>query len=87
MATITFQVNLDTVDKFTSKQPYNQYDSTIADNFKSTRVTWFPDFIRNNRELKNGSQFTVEGSAAKYLKDNFTTGEFKFLDVITETVP
>ena len=87
MATITFRVNLDTVDKFTSKQPYNQYDSTIADNFKSTRVTWFPDFIRNNRELKNGDEFTVTDAAAEYLKNNFTSGEFKFLDIVTSVVP
>lgn len=84
MPTITFQVNLETVNSLTHKQPYN---SSEGGNFKETRVTWFPDILRNNRELKNGDEFTVSGENALYLKNNFTSGEFKFLDIIEETAP
>lgn len=76
---ITFQVNLSTVNEQASKTPYN---STEGPNFKYTRSTWFPDFLRNNRALKHGDTFDVAGIKAIYLRDNYTTGTFKFLDVI-----
>jgi len=81
MATITFQVNLSTVNEFSDKPPYNQTDGA---NFKLTRLTWFPDILRNNRELKHGSQFTLDGLNGLYLKNNFTSGAFKFLDIVSE---
>lgn len=87
MSTIVFRVNLETVDNLTSKQPYNQYDSTVANNFRATRITWFPDILRDNRELNHGDTFTVHDANAQYLKRNFTSGEFKFLDIVTETAP
>lgn len=81
MPTITFRVNLSTVNELSHKPPYNQ---TEAANFKLTRLTWFPDILRNNRELKHDVEFEVSGVNALYLKNNFTTGEFKFLDVVSE---
>jgi hypothetical protein len=83
MATIVFQVDLTTVNNFASKQPYNQYDSGINGNFKSTRVTWFPDQNLNNREKHNGDTFTVTGANAYYLLNNFCSGTFKFLNAIS----
>lgn len=82
MPKIVFKVNLDTVNKFKDRQPYNL---ATEDYHTRTRVTWFPDILRNNRELKDDKEFTVEGANALYLKNNYTTGEFKFLDVVSET--
>lgn len=80
MPTITFQVNLENPKALSFSQPYTQAE---AANFKTTRVAYFPDLLRDNRELKHGAQFTVSGLRALYLRDNFTTGEFKFLDVVS----
>jgi len=81
MPAITFQVNLTTVDSLSCRQPYT---STEATNFASTRSTWFPNLLRDNRELKHGATFTIsDGVHALYVKNNFTTGEFKFLDVVS----
>jgi hypothetical protein len=84
MPTITFRVNLETVNNLTHKTPYNSTEST---NFKSTRVTWFPDRLLNNRRLEHGDEFTISGLNALNLKNNYTSGEFKFLDIVTETNP
>lgn len=78
MPTITFQVNLSNRADWS-----NPFTLAEADNFKNTKVTWFPDFLRNNRELKHGDEITVSGRQAIYLRDNFTSGEFKFLDVVS----
>lgn len=79
---ITFRVNLETVNRYASKQPYT---SEEADNFADTRSTWFPDLIRRNRKLQDGDTFEESGMRAIYLRDNFTSGEFKFLDEVSGT--
>lgn len=84
MPTITFRVNLETVNNLRHKPPYN---STEATNFSSTRVTWFPNHLLDNRRLAHGTEFTVDGLQAIQLRDNYTTGDFKFLDVVSETNP
>lgn len=83
MATIVFSVNLETVQELSHRPPYNV--STEGGNFKNTRVTWFPDMTIRNRELKHGDEFTETGLKAQYLKDNFTSGTYKFLDIVSET--
>lgn len=82
MPTITFRVNLENPQYLSFSQPYTTDE---AANFKATRVSYFPDFLRNNRELKHDVEFTVEGMQALYLKNNFTTGDFKFLDIVSES--
>lgn len=77
---ITFRVNLETVNKYSARQPYNLLDD--GDNFRDTRSTWFPDRLINNRKLKHNDEFTVSGMNSLYLRDNYTEGEFKFLDVV-----
>jgi hypothetical protein len=79
---MTFQVNLATVNLLNSKQPYG---SDNGSNFPTTRSTWFPNSLLNNRALKHGDTFTASGSDAIYLKNNFTTGTFKFLDYVSGT--
>lgn len=81
MATIVFRVNLETVNELTHKPPYNQTEGV---NFKNTRVTWFPNNLRNNREIKHGVEFTAYDEEAIYLKNNFTSGTYKFLDIVSE---
>ena len=82
MPTIAFWVNLENPEHLSFSQPYTQDESA---NFKATRVAYFPDFLRNNRQLKHGTQFTVSGQEAMYLKNNFSTGEFKFLDIVSQS--
>lgn len=80
MPTILFRVNLETVDNLSSSLPYTQAESA---NFKSTRSTWFPDRLIDNRKLKNGDTFTLSGLNAIYLRDNYSIGRFKFLDIVS----
>ena len=82
MPTITFEVDLETVNHLSHSRPGAPTDA--LDNFRETRVTWLPDKVRNNIELKHGDQFTVKGYEATYLKDNFTTGEGAWLSVVSE---
>ena len=79
---ITFRVNLETVN---SMEGHQQYTRSEADNFRETRTTWFPDLILKNRRLQHGDEFDESGMKAIYLRDNFTEGEFKFLDVVSGT--
>ena len=82
MPTITFQLNLETPLR-ESHAPVNNLRGE-SDHLKSTRVSWLPDLLRNNRELKDGDQFTVKGEQAQYLKDNYTTGDYAPLTVVSE---
>lgn len=84
MTTITFQVNLTSVHKYTDKPPFDVQTSSTA--FANTRSTFFPDNILANRKLKHGDSFTVTGLNALYLKNNYTTGDYKFLDITSEGV-
>lgn len=79
---MTFQVNLATVNLLSSKQPYG---SDTGTNFPLTRSTWFPNSLLNNRALQHGDQFTASGMDAIYLKNNYTTGVYKFLDYVSGT--
>ena len=80
---MTFRVNLETVDLLNYKQPYNR--STENDGFSASRSTWFADLLRDNRALKHGDTIVVSGVRAVYLRNNFTSGEFKFLDYVSGT--
>jgi len=81
MPTITFQVELDTPLR-NSHADVNALRSE-GDILDEQRSTWFPNHILNNRQLKQGDQFTVSGSEAVYLEDNYTTGDFAILSVIS----
>lgn len=81
---IVFQVNLSTVNRDASKQPYDFIGQDYT-NLPSTRITWFPGFLLDNRELRHGDTFTVSGKQAVYLNTNFTSGTYKFLDVVSGT--
>lgn len=83
---ITFRVNLETVNRTTHRTPYDIINqATLSDNFKSTRITWFPGLLRDNRELRHGDTFTESGKKAIYLRDNITSGAFAFLEVVSGT--
>ena len=82
MLSITFQINLETVNLYGHKTPYNFSDAAT---FATHRVSFFPDLLLNNRELRRGVQFTETGERALYLKNKFTTGDFAFLDVVSES--
>jgi len=78
MATITFRVNLTpAVGHLSPTSKSGHTDAAIA-----SRGSWFPNDILNNRGLSHGDEFTVSGVEAYYLRENFTSGEFKFLDVV-----
>ena len=94
---ITFQVDLSTVQMLGTKQPYGSPGvSTLTDPvsgapvtlwnyFAQTRSTWFPDILRNNRQLKHGDEFQVSGQDAIYLLNNFTHNYPKVGGVFTDT--
>lgn len=84
MATIVFEINLETVNRYSASLPHAPTDS--IDNMRETRSTWLPNLKNNNMVLKHGDQFTVSGIYAKYLEDNFTTGEGAVLKVISKTL-
>lgn len=79
---ITFQVNLQTVKEISSRNPYT---SDLSTAFSNSRSTWFPDVVLGNRKLEHGDTFEVSGPNAVYLRTNFTSGDFKFLDVVSGT--
>jgi len=81
---ITFKVNLETTNLLSSKGPYSSNDPQ-GSNFKLTRSTWFPDFLRDNHNLKHGATLVVSGMEALYLLNNFTSGTYKFLDYVSGT--
>ena len=83
MPTIVFQVNLTTVDSLTTKLPVAPTDS--ASNFPSTRSTWWPSAFGSMHKMKHADLITLSGQTAVYALNNFTSGEFKFLDVVTNT--
>lgn len=95
---IVFQVNLETVQRYSWEQPNRTYlegNETVdeADNMKYTRTLWIQDMINNGDGttggsvavagidgivnnsginqpyLRHGSQFTVKGQKALYLKN------------------
>jgi hypothetical protein len=84
MPTITFQVNLQNPHSLDWSQPFT---SDEAANFSNTRVTFLPDFLRDNYELTNGSQFTVSGTQAVYLKNLYATGsgDYNILTIVSES--
>lgn len=82
MPTITFSVDLETPLR-NSHAPVSDL-RTESDNFKNTRISWFPNNLLGNRTLAHGATFTVSGKEAVYLKDNFTTGDYAFLSVVSE---
>ncbi len=79
---ITFRVNLSTLNALSCKQPYNTTEGT---NFPTTRSTWFPDMLINNRQPKHGDLVEVSGMNAIYLLNNYTSGPYKFLDYVSGT--
>lgn len=81
---MTFRVNLSTVNELAHKPPYNQTEGV---NFPKTRDIYIPNSLNNNRykSLKHGDTFTVSGSDAIYLKNMYTTGQFKCLDYVGGT--
>jgi hypothetical protein len=52
----------------------------------SLRSTWLPGFLRSeNIVLNNDDTFTAYGEKALYLKNNFTEGANKCLDIISNS--
>jgi hypothetical protein len=82
MPTITFRVNLETVNSRSAALPYPADQVT---SMASCRVAWFPNRLLGNRQMKHGDEFALEGMDALYVRDNYTSGEFKFLDVVSTT--
>ena len=85
MPTIVFEVNLETVNLFEHKPPFNR--DTEGAGVLLGGTTWFQNRLINNRQLKHGDQFTATGLNAVHLQNNYTSGEFKFLDVISINTP
>lgn len=82
--TITFKVNLLNPDYLSAPLPFTQSTWTVQD-LATTKLSYFPNHLLNNRELKHGVEFTATDHEAYYLKENFTSGPFKFLDIVSQS--
>lgn len=77
---ITFQINLQTLNRMGFLHPYNtqligNQTVTEASDQINRRSTWLPGLLGGeNVVLKNGNQFTVKGLKALYLKNLYVTG-------------
>ena len=53
------------------------------------RSTWLPDMFNNNKSLKHGDQFTLQGNDALYMRNLYGIGysspESAFLTIISQT--
>lgn len=87
--TIVFEINLQTVNRFSWSLPYNTQPvgnetEAEADNFKFTRSTWIPTLnTAPNIAKKEAVQFTMYGMEAVYLKNTYTTGDDPVLRVVS----
>jgi hypothetical protein len=79
--TITFRVNLETLNRTSSLLPYNtqlQGNETVseADNMKATRSSWLASLLAGTEHVfhKDNETFTVYGQKAQYLKNLYVTG-------------
>jgi hypothetical protein len=84
MPTIVFQVNLNP-DASSFPIPENKDPLTYQAEVAAQRVTWLPNNLLNNRELKNGVQFTVTGDEAVYLRNLVNSGQINFLTIVSTT--
>lgn len=95
---ITFQVNLETVNRQGFLQPSRTEVTgnetvTEADNFRNTRTIYLPTLVGANIEgigpngyLKHGDTFTVKGKKALYLKNLYVTGSIDdVLQIVSES--
>lgn len=84
MPTIVFEVDLETPLRRSHVEP-NTLRSE-ADNYQETRSTFIPNSLRNNRALKHGDTFSATGLEAVYLRDNYTTGDYACLTVVSTSL-
>lgn len=78
---ITFQVNLETVDKLSNSLPNSiilngNETVTEADQMKNTRSTWLTSMFSGVEMVAHadGYQFTAYGKKALYYRDLYVTG-------------
>jgi hypothetical protein len=87
MKTITFRVNLETVDRQGFLQPNRTTlsgNETVseADNMRATRTVYIPGLLHTNIQgiapkgyLRHGDTFTATDSQAIYLKNTYVLGK------------
>lgn len=67
-----FRVNLNSANKFIN----HSHPIDSGNNFKNTISTWQPDFLLNNRILKDGDTFSVESRTLEdYLVNTYVRGK------------
>lgn len=87
--TITFRVNLETVNRYDWLQPYFNTEPVgnetepEGDNFKFTRSSWSPGLTLTNINEKQNFEFTEYGLKAIYLKNTYTTGDDPLLEIVS----
>ncbi len=87
---ITFQVDLSTVNQYSSLTP-DQYQNspdrgrTYTANQANNRSTLIPGLsLGDNRALHHGDQFTLYGVEAQYYRAEIKKGNFPMLRIIDE---
>lgn len=79
---MTFRVNIETMSPLKGMPPLTPTLGGEIDALKTTLSTWFPNKFNSNYVLKNGDEIVVSGEKAIYLRDTYTTGEYKILDYV-----
>lgn len=82
MPTITFRMKMEP-DVQSFPVPSNKDTATFAAEVASQRVSWFPNQLLNNRELKDDGTFEISGEEAVYLRDLITSGQLPFVEIVT----
>jgi hypothetical protein len=85
MPTIVFRVKLES-DVRNSTIPAAKSSSAFESESALQKSTWFPNHLRNNRQLKDDATFTVQGYEAVYLRDLINTNQINFLEIVTTTL-
>ena len=80
---VTFQVNLTNPQALSSSLPYTPESGLTPAIIAAQASSWFPNQLLDIRDLKHGAQFTLYNQDAQYFLNNFTTGPYAFLTVVS----
>lgn len=78
-----FKVNLDTLNKYSTKQPYNILE---INNYPMTRSAILRDNLGNVYYVNHDDELSFSGTQAIYMKKNYAEGEHPTLVYLSGTV-
>jgi hypothetical protein len=82
MPTIVFRMKMEP-DATSYPLPVNKDHATYQAEVARQRESWFPNHLRNNRELSDDSTFTLTGDEAVYLRNLINSGQLTFVEIVS----